>query len=178
MPTYRLISFIADDRPGLVEQLSEAINAHGGNWLESRMSQLAGKFTGIVRLSVPSARVDELEQALSGLGGVGLTLRFESPASRDQTLAGVRHQLEILGHDRPGIIQSISSQLAQHGVSIDTLTTHITSGAMSGEQMFQMKAQLTVPQALDVDTLQAALEGLANELMVDVSFDAAGGTRG
>ena len=59
-----------------------------------------------------------------------------------------------------------------------TLTTHITSGAMSGEQMFQMKAQLTVPQALDVDTLQAALEGLANELMVDVSFDAAGGTRG
>ena len=58
------------------------------------------------------------------------------------------------------------------------LSTHIASGAMSGEQMFQMRAQLTVPLALDVDTLQAALEGLANELMVDISFDAAGSTGG
>ena len=66
---------------------------------------------------------------------------------------------------------SISSQLAAHGVSIDKLQTQIASGAMSGEQMFQMNAMLTVPAALADDALRAALEGLANELMVDIELD-------
>ena len=56
-------------------------------------------------------------------------------------------------------------------MSIDKLQTHIASGAMSGEQMFHMSAQLTVPAVLDTDDLRTSLEGLANELMVDISFD-------
>jgi glycine cleavage system regulatory protein len=36
-----------------------------------------------------------------------------------------------------------------------------------------MQAGLTVPATLDTHTLQSALENLANELMVDISFDAA-----
>ena len=75
------------------------------------------------------------------------------------------------GSARPGIIRGISSQLAQHGVSIDKLKTHIASGALSGEQMFHMNAQLTVPFAPDTDALLAGLESLANELMVDITFD-------
>ena len=47
MQTSFIITFIGDDRPGLVEQLSAAIEQSGGNWLESRMSHLAGKFAGI-----------------------------------------------------------------------------------------------------------------------------------
>ena len=42
---------------------------------------------------------------------------------------------------------------------------------MSGEQMFHMDAALMVPTVLSEDALRAALEGLANELMVDVSLD-------
>jgi glycine cleavage system regulatory protein len=48
-----IISFISQDRPGLVEALSEVISKHGGNWLESRLSQLAGKFTGLISISLP-----------------------------------------------------------------------------------------------------------------------------
>ena len=83
--------------------------------------------------------------------------------------------LSLVGHDRPGIIHSISTRLAGQGVSIDTMKTHIASGAMSGEQMFHLDAQLTVPQDLDTDTLRDGLEGLANELMVDIEFDSADG---
>jgi glycine cleavage system regulatory protein len=77
----------------------------------------------------------------------------------------------LVGQDRPGIIHSISSQLATHGVSIEKLHTRITSGAMSGEQMFHMDATLLVPTVLGEDELRAALESLANELMVDISLD-------
>jgi hypothetical protein len=43
----------AEDRPGLVEKLSEAVTEEGGNWLESRMAHLAEMFAGIVRVEIP-----------------------------------------------------------------------------------------------------------------------------
>ena len=79
------------------------------------------------------------------------------------------------GSAGPDIIHGISGQLAQHSVSIDKQKTHIASGAMSGEQKFHMNVQLTVPLALDTDALRAGLEHLANELMVDITFDSNAG---
>ncbi|MGB4246421.1 MAG: ACT domain-containing protein, partial [Pseudohongiellaceae bacterium] len=49
MATYLVLTIIGDDKPGLVELLSETIARHSGNWLESNMSHLAGKFAGILR---------------------------------------------------------------------------------------------------------------------------------
>ena len=86
------------------------------------------------------------------------------------TVPARRITLELVGHDRPGIIHSIATRLADHGVSIDKMKTHIASGAMSGEQMFHLDAQLTIPADLDTDTLQSGLESLANELMVDITL--------
>jgi glycine cleavage system regulatory protein len=54
--TFLVLTVIGDDRPGLVGELSAAIAAHQGNWLESSMSHLAGKFAGIVRVACPSHR--------------------------------------------------------------------------------------------------------------------------
>jgi glycine cleavage system regulatory protein len=45
-----IITFIAEDRPGVVEQLSEVVEANGGNWLESRMAHLAETFAGVARV--------------------------------------------------------------------------------------------------------------------------------
>ena len=39
-----VITVFAPDTPVLVEQIARCIAEHGGNWLESRMSRLAGQF--------------------------------------------------------------------------------------------------------------------------------------
>ncbi|HAW24640.1 MAG TPA: glycine cleavage system protein R, partial [Pseudomonas sp.] len=39
-----VLTVIAEDQPGLVECLAKCIAEHGGNWLESRMSRMAGQF--------------------------------------------------------------------------------------------------------------------------------------
>ena len=38
MTNFLVLTVIADDKPGIVEQLSAVIARHGGNWLESRMA--------------------------------------------------------------------------------------------------------------------------------------------
>ena len=67
MNTCLVLTVIADDKPGLVETLAEVIADHKGSWLESSMSQLAGKFAGILRVRVATNRAENLIDALSSL---------------------------------------------------------------------------------------------------------------
>ena len=68
---------IGNDRPGIVESLAGQIAAVGANWEESRMARLAGKFTGLLRVSVDEARAADLEARLSSLTAGGLTVVVE-----------------------------------------------------------------------------------------------------
>ena len=52
MNTSFVLSFSAKDKPGIVELLSNTISCNGGNWLESAMSHLAGRFVGIVVVDI------------------------------------------------------------------------------------------------------------------------------
>ena len=53
-----VLSVLGDDRSGLVEALSGVVSGCDGNWEKSHMTQLAGKFAGVVLVTVPDGRVD------------------------------------------------------------------------------------------------------------------------
>jgi len=72
-----VVTLIGPDRPGLVEAVAEVVASHGGNWLESRMAHLAGKFAGVLRVEAPSERLAALKQALAALASIGLRVVIE-----------------------------------------------------------------------------------------------------
>jgi glycine cleavage system regulatory protein len=167
-----VLTLLGPDRPGLVEAVAQTVAEHGGNWLESRMAHLAGKFAGILRLEVPADRAAALVQALGALETRGLKLIVE-PASRPAggARAGQRTmEIELLGLDRPGIVREISQLLAQHGGNVEELTTDRSSAPMSGDMLFRAKARVNVPAGADVATLRGGLERLAGDLMVEVRY--------
>ncbi|MEO8101855.1 MAG: ACT domain-containing protein [Betaproteobacteria bacterium] len=171
MTTSLIVTLVGPDRPGLVSALSDKAVEFGANWADSVMSNFAGQFAGIVQLDVRPEKCDALIAALRALESPDLRISVTQGTATGKPVATQRLKLDLVGQDRPGIIHSISSQLAKRQISIEKLDTHVVSGAMSGEQMFHMKAVLRVPQALDQGELRAGLEGLANELMVDISLD-------
>src|SRR5262249_62412332 len=73
-----VLTLIGTDRPGLVEAVAGIIAAHGGNWLESRMTHLAGKFAGILRAELPPDRATAALEALAGLQTRGLRVVAEA----------------------------------------------------------------------------------------------------
>jgi glycine cleavage system regulatory protein len=167
MHTYKLITLVADDRPGLVESLSEVVIAHGGNWLESRMSNLGGKFAGIVRIVLPSSRVPELEHALSGLQADGISLRMESAAAEGAAAPVIAWHLEIVGHDRPGIVHEFAAALARKRINVVDMRSDISSAPMSADPLFTASAEIHVPAGVDVEDLRDSLEALADELTIE-----------
>ena len=50
-----VITLIGEDRSGIVEEISSVITDHQGEWIESRLANLSGKFTGILRVNFPES---------------------------------------------------------------------------------------------------------------------------
>jgi len=119
---------------------------------------------------VAADHADTLVERLRALQAQGLRLTIEKSSGDVSTAVNGRLcKLELLGHDRVGIVRDISSVLAGLQVSIVEFETERRSGSFSGEAMFKARALIQVPNALEVDQLRRALEALANELMVDLS---------
>ena len=70
--THLVITVIADDRPGIVKTLSDSIKSAGGNWMESRMTRLGGKFVGILRVDISTAMQASLVATLETLADSGI----------------------------------------------------------------------------------------------------------
>jgi len=174
MRTSLVLTVIGADRPGIVERLSDHVLAAGGNWEESRMARLAGKFAGLLRVSVDSDRADRLVSDLRALSGGDLTVVVERSGEMDATRFRA-FTLEIIGGDRVGIVRDISRVLAQHDVNIEELETEVVGAPMSGEMLFRARARVRVPDTRSVGEIRDVLEALADNLMVDLVFDDAAG---
>src|SRR5690242_13179313 len=165
MQTLLVMTIIGPDRPGLVESVAALVAEHGGNWLESSMSRLGGQFAGILRVEVPAAREAALKRGLEQLSSRGLRVVVHE----DQLIqppTGRISVVEVVGHDRPGIVRQISSTLAAQGVNVEELQTERSSAAMSGEGIFKARAKLRIPESVDPGQVRAKLEKIAEDLIV------------
>lgn len=169
MTTYLVLTVIGDDRPGLVEKLAQTVARNSGNWLESSMSQLAGKFAGILRVSVPDSDAEKLIEELNALSG-SLKMVIERVSGERAEEPSQSLTLNLIGNDRPGIIREISAAIAAQGVNVEELNTECTVAPMSGETLFNAQARLKVPASLDLHRLQESLERIADDLIVDIDF--------
>lgn len=176
MRTSLVLTIIGPDRPGLVEAVSRTVAEHSANWEQSRMAQLAGKFAGILRVSVSADQAPALTRALNALASEGLQVVVEpsaQPPERHQGLQQLR--LEVVGNDREGIVRELSQALAARKVNVDELQTQCEPAAMTGEPLFRATAELSAPRGVAIDELRRALESIGDDLMVDVSLVAVAG---
>ena len=168
-----VLTVIGDDQSGLVEALSAVVAEHDGNWDTSRMARLAGKFAGIVMVTVPDWAADALIDDLTPLEAEGLleitVERASADSERDES---AHYAMEIFGMDRPGIVHEVSHALAQRDINIDELSTETKPAAMDGGTIFQAHATLRIPASVSLPDLQDALGHISEELDVDIELKA------
>lgn len=163
-----VMTILGPDRPGLVESLAATIAAHEGSWLESRMAHLSGHFTGILRVDCPEENTGPLYEALRQLGSDGLTVHavpeLTATTSRDCCL-----HFDVMGNDRPGIIQQLAAAIAEAGGNVEELDSNLESAPMAGHQVFRATGTVCVSADFDESSLVTALENLGPDLSVSVN---------
>ena len=176
MQTSYIVTFIGDDRPGLVEQLSAVIEQNKGNWHESKLSQLGGKFAGLILVSLPADGGPSLESDLAALGTSGISVRVtasEDVASAQKVapVPGRDIKLTVIGPDRRGIVREISRALAQHQINVLEMDTAVQSAPMSAELIFSARIDAWIPEATNRDKLSASLDEIADNMTLEIDLE-------
>jgi glycine cleavage system regulatory protein len=78
--------------------------------------------------------------------------------------------LEIVGHDRPGIVREIARALSARAVNVEELSTERSSAPMTGELIFTARANVRLPPGMAAREVKRELEAIASDLMVDLDF--------
>ncbi len=164
-----IITLISDDKPGVVETVSKIITEHQGNWLESQLAKLAGKFAGVIRIQLEDSRQKALENALSANNDIHVQIH------EDHSAVAAANTTQILsfhatGPDRPGIVREISSTLAQYKINLEKLDTRVSSMPYSGDPMFEAEGQMAVPESIDRHELAERFDQIADSLAMDITL--------
>jgi glycine cleavage system regulatory protein len=162
-----LISVLGDDKPGLLDSLSEIIVSNDGDWIESNMSTVEAKFAGILRVNVPSKNAKKLIKELTS-SKLGLQIACEEtvPVTHSDYKS---YNIELIGQNHVGIINKLSHVLTYElKANVEGIKTEIIDASMSGEQLFKAQINLHLPKSVDERLIKDKLELIADEMMVEI----------
>lgn len=163
-----ILTVIGSDRPGLTAALAEAVLDAGGNWLESHLARLAGRYVGSVLVEIAPEQLAALHKAVAAVDADGLNVSLVD-AGEAVAPAGTRLTLQLVAQDRPGIVNELAQALAPLKVNIESLETSAEDGAWSGARLFRAEVVAALPAGVTEAEVQAALEGVSAEIMVDLA---------
>lgn len=168
------MTIIGPDRAGLVDSVADTVKSFDGNWEESRMLRLSGQFAGICRVTCPEEKLVPLKESLKELESVGIqtTVVLDSDGGKEGTQK--RMSLNLIGLDRPGLLKSLTSSIARHGINVEELKTECRPAPSSGEILFEADVVVQVSEGPQLKELQDDLEEIGQELMVEIEFEGEG----
>ncbi len=164
-----VITFAGADRTGLVETLADLVKAHGGDWQQSELTRLGGAFAGVILVSVSSAGFKALDQAVQTDGNTNLSIHLTRAAAEPHIEPNLR--LTLTGPDRPGIVYEITHELAELQINILHFSSHVQSGAWSGEALFIADLETRTPADLDLDELRDRLDAVEEKMTLEIDIE-------
>ena len=159
------VTVIGHDRPGIIADVTAGLAELGLNLEDSTMTLLRGHFAMMLICAGPPSP-PEIEKALEPLtvdGSLQVSAR-EVPPEPDHGATGAPYVLTVHGGDRPGIVSTVTRELATAGGNITDLTTRLTGS------LYLLVAEVDLPTNVDVDALTRRLVATGESLGVGVTL--------
>ena len=169
MPQHTILTALGNDRPGLVEEVSQFIFERGGNIADSRMINLRGQFSIMMLLSGSEDVAAKLQADLETFSKK-TQLQIRLANAQSATAANepaMPYQLTATAMDQAGLVHRIAHLLRENRINIESMDTELTAAPITGAPTFEMKLVMSVPQSTAVARLREKLSKLCDELNID-----------
>lgn len=169
-----VITAIGEDRPGIVNALTEVLHKASLNIEDSRMSILGGEFAIILMVTGDQASINAILQQQEELQSslhLNLLIKPTSGISRQEGMN--RYSIKVEGMDNPGIVHTLTRYLSQHKINIINMQTDSSHAAHTGTPIFTVNMQVDIPSNMDISQFQTEFTELCNELSMDMAFNPA-----
>lgn len=168
-----VITAIGEDRPGIVNDLTEILLEANLNIEDSRMSILGGEFAVILLVSGNAESISSLnaeQAALEQRLKLKLLIKPTSrKVDRDDTIP---YLITVEGMDNPGIVHKLAHYLSLKSINITNLQTQSSHAAHTGTPMFSVDMQVDIPASADLEQIQDGFDKTCDELSMDAEFTA------
>jgi predicted amino acid-binding ACT domain protein len=158
-----VISVLAPDRIGIVKKITTAISDLGGNIDGMSQTVIHGYFTVILTATFENhfsqEQVRDAIQENFAPGEASVIIRdFEANAPMPPSLESERYIMTLTGKDRPGILKTVTSYLAENGINIEDYYFTI-----QGDHVIHI-GEVSVPAEIDIKQLQGELQTLVSSI--------------
>jgi len=168
-----VITALGDDRPGIVDELSNTLFKHNLNIEDSRMSVLGGEFAVLLLVSGTQQSIDDfvgdtasLEQSLN------MKILVKMTSSETSPQAMVPYTVEVVAIDHPGIVHKLASFFSGRQINIVDLHTERYAAAHTATPMFAVNITIGIPADMAIKTLRDEFIDMCDELNLDASMTA------
>jgi glycine cleavage system transcriptional repressor len=160
---------IGEDRPGLVEEVSEFVSARGGSIENSRMANMHGQFAIVMVIGGTKQAIDQITTDLDTLGvQAGIHARL-TPAGRVDVEATPRLPYRLTGRalDQSGLVHQVANLLRSLNVNIESMETDLEAAPVTGAPIFAMDLIIAVPHETPMQKLRDELASVCDSLNID-----------
>ena len=162
-----------EDQPGLVAALTKELFAFRCNLEDSSMMRLGSEFGIFLILSSKRILSPEEKSRISDClrRKVHLSVGIKQISERQAKFRASSRQIYLVavhGHDRLGLVYSISSCLVRHGFNITDLSTHRTLHASKAGYILLIEGEL--PPKASSSALKRSLNRLQKRLSTKITI--------
>lgn len=170
--TLLIISALGRDRPGLVNEFSQAVLDSGCNIEDSRMTVLGGEFAILMMIGGHWNSVAKLEQALAGLQTrLDMTIQSRRTEPREPAGDAIPYSVEVIALDHPGIVNQLARFFSERGINIHDLYTGSYVAAHTGTRMFSLNMALEIPADTHISSLREQFMDFCDSLNLDAVME-------
>lgn len=168
-----VISAIGKDRPGIVNELSQAVLDLDLSIEDSRMTVLGGEFAVLMSVTGADAALARLEDTLEALceaSGLAYLFRKTETQSRGHALP---YLVRVVTMDHTGIVARIAGFFSQRQINIRDLNTETEHAAHTGTLIFNLAMTVEVPAGVRINELRSEFAAFCGEQDLDGSLEPA-----
>ena len=165
--TRAVISTIGQDRPGIVNALTEIVHELGLNIEDSRMTVLGGEFAVLMSVTGDETGLTALENRLLAFSeSADMACLFRRTADRTPGQS-LPYRVRVIAMDHPGIVRGVAGFFSSRQVNIRELETEAERAAHTGTQIFNLSMTVEVPVGLKIARLRDEFEDFCDARDLD-----------
>ncbi len=167
-----VISAITQDRPGIVNNISEFVTEARCNIEDSRMMVLGGSFAILMMVSGTEAAIKKLQSQEPALSKVlGSRVQMQMTADRSDSELARPYYIEVVALDHQGIVRELSEFIASRNINIESLNTETYAAPHTGSTMFRLEMIVNIPVAVKMSEFRNSLGDFCDQKNLDIQIE-------
>ena len=168
-----VITALGEDRPGIVDELSNALTTHDLNIEDSRMSVLGGEFAILMLVSGASTSINAFMDETPALeDSLRMNLLVKPTRKKPEVQKLAPYAVEVVSIDHPGIVRDIARFFSSRKINIIDLETSRYAAAHTGTSMFALHMTVEIATDQPIGKLRDEFVGMCDQMNLDAKMTA------